>query len=108
MVLLAVGAAEQLALGRNVQGDVALDLDGSDYEHAGRYEHGPALIAIAGINRGLQCCRIEGHAVALRAEVADVVNACAPGADIGGRSGVLLLALRERSASKYLTCAEYA
>ena len=82
MVLLAVGAAEQLTLGRNVQGHVALHLDGADDEHSGGHQHGSALILMAGVDGSLHRLRVERRAIAFRAEVDDVVD---PGA--GGVTG---------------------
>ena len=64
VVLLAVGAAEQLASGGDVQGDVALQFDGADDEHAGGDEHRAALVAIAGVDRGLDGRGVERVAVA--------------------------------------------
>ena len=75
MVLLAVGAAEQFALRGDVQRHVALDLDGSDDEYAGGHQHRAALVLMARIDGGLQRVGVESLAIALRAEVDDVVDA---------------------------------
>ena len=74
VVLLAVGAPQQLALRRQVQGDIAFHLDGPDDEYAGGHQHRAALVVIAGVNRRLHRRGIERGAVACRSEIADVVG----------------------------------
>lgn len=53
MVLVPISAAQQLALRRKVQFDIALHLDRADDKHAGGHKNRPALVLVAGINRGL-------------------------------------------------------
>ena len=75
VVLLAVGGAQQRSVGRDAQRDVALELDHADDEDACRHQHDSAPIAGAGIDGGLHGRRVERGAVALGAEVADIVDA---------------------------------
>ena len=89
-VLLAVGAAEEFALGGDVQGDVAFELDGADDEDAGGNEDGAALVFVASVDGGLEGAGVESFAVACGAEVADVVDAGAEGGIGGMLRGVAL------------------
>ena len=79
VVFRAVVGAEERALGGDVEGDVALDLNGSDGEDASRDEDGSALVLVTSVNRGLDSGGVEGAAITLGAEVADIVGADAQG-----------------------------
>ena len=57
---------------RQVQGDVALHLDGPDDEHPRRHQHRAALILVAGVDGRLHRRGIERDTVAFGAEIADV------------------------------------
>lgn len=75
VILLAIGGAQQLSLCCDVQRDIALHLDDANNEHTGRHEHCAALILVARIDRRLDRHRVERCAVALRAEITNVVDA---------------------------------
>ena len=74
VVLLAVGASQQLALRRQVQGDIAFHLDGPDDEHSGGHQDRAALVLIAGVNCCLHGRGIERGTVAFGSEIADVIG----------------------------------
>lgn len=87
-VLLAVGAAEESGLRRDVQGDVALQLDRADYEDTRGDEHRSSLFLVARIYGRLERCRIQGLGVTFGPKIADVVDARTESVVRGGRRSV--------------------
>jgi len=73
--LLAIGNAQELALRGDVQGDVALELDGADDEYSCGDKDRATLVGGAGIDGGLDGGGVESLAIALGAVVTDIVDA---------------------------------
>ena len=74
MILLPVGAAEQLPPGGYMQGHIALEFNSADRKSSCRYQHRPPTILGAGIDRSLQSAGIECSAIAFSAEGSNIVD----------------------------------
>src|SRR4030095_8002766 len=74
-VVLDVGAAKESSLRSDMKGDMAFQLHRPDNEVSNWDNDCPAAFIDAGIDRCLHCGGIESRAIALRAEIADVIDA---------------------------------
>src|SRR5581483_4872451 len=90
LVVFDAAAAEEPPQRGQMQRDVAPEFNGADEEVARGDEYDTALVAVAGVNRRLDCGGVERGAVALRAKIAHVVRAGAEGLVVSrgaGRAG---------------------
>src|ERR1700761_179117 len=100
VILFAVGTPKQRSAGGDVQRHVTLQLCCANLKDPGRNKHCAATVARAGVDGRLQRTCVQRLAIALRAEVANVVHA---GAKI--IAGIMLGRLcGERAAAQQSEC----
>src|SRR5262249_41942102 len=74
MIVLDRRTTQQTSLRRDMQGDVALQLDGADDKSTRRNQHRPSLFTITHIDGGLDHACVQCLTVPQRAKITDVID----------------------------------